>query len=107
MSSLTDSGEFATLSMASAGGESPPPVPRKAQPVPVETAAGRVDIGLGRTLTIITRTWAPGDAERCRLCDRCTASARTHTCTVWTTDAVPPGAASAYSLRGRAILKVH
>jgi hypothetical protein len=71
------------------------------QPIPFETMVGRQPIMPGLSLTIITRNWRPGDEQRCRLCDRCSASRRTHCCTVWTSDDVPKDAADLYSMRGR------
>lgn len=43
------------------------------QPIPLVTKPSYYQVN-GTVVTAIARMWAPGDAERCRLCDRCSAS---------------------------------
>lgn len=63
------------------------------QPEPVVTMLGTLD-----SVTAITRTWAPGDARRCRLCPDCAVSSDGKVCTVLTNEPVSETDAPTYSI---------
>lgn len=53
----------------------------------------------GREHTVITRTWAPGDAARCRRCPTCEAHPSGTFCTLVAEGFVPASEASAFGIR--------
>jgi hypothetical protein len=58
------------------------------QPLPLACLVARLQV-LGRPIAAIARLWMPGDASRCRLCPKCSATACGTFCLVLTERDVP------------------
>lgn len=68
------------------------------RPMPTNTLVANLRAG-AQACTVIARTWAPGDAARCRLCSECSASADGLACLVIAGRHVPDADAPTFGIR--------
>lgn len=73
------------------------------QPHPVSTISARLVVTGGQVISAITRIWAEGDLERCRLCDVCDACRTTRSCLKLVKRDVPPESAPTFATRGLSV----
>jgi hypothetical protein len=85
----------------------PAPDPPPAEPRPIVTLVARgFRSDGGKTISVISRTWAPHDSRRCRLCPVCSAvpAGAGTVCLIMVEQAVSDRAAPRFSAHGLTVL---